>query len=120
MSAAPAKSNREDLLQEIVNSIRQWPERDRRIFAQTHYYGQSPETISRLLSLDAVEVIAILKQCDRRLYSSLRRFREADPSSYLPLQSELAGTAARDPKAKKVPVPAPRTHQATDLRRMAI
>ena len=73
MRAIIAGTKRETLLQEIHNAFLQWPELERKIFAQAHYYGQSPEAISRSLQLDAEEVRATLKQCERRLYTSLTR-----------------------------------------------
>jgi DNA-directed RNA polymerase specialized sigma24 family protein len=69
-----AGTKRETLLQEINNAFLQWPERERRIFAQAHYYGQTPESISRSLQLDVEEVGIILRQCERRLHASLRSF----------------------------------------------
>jgi hypothetical protein len=77
MRAIIAGTKRETLLQEIYHAILQWPELERRIFAQAHYCGQSPETISHILELDAEEVRATLKQCELRLYASLRSFRKS-------------------------------------------
>jgi len=74
MSAHNAKIKREDLIQEIFNTLSQWPEIERRIFTQAHYHGQSREAISRSLGLDIEEVSTILKQCDRQLHTSLREF----------------------------------------------
>jgi DNA-directed RNA polymerase specialized sigma24 family protein len=76
MLAAIAGIKRESLLQEIFAILLQWPELDRRIFSQAHYYGQSPEAISRSLQLDVKEVSAVLKYCDRRLYASLSSLRK--------------------------------------------
>ena len=77
MLAVLAGTKRETLLQEIHNALLQWPELERRIFSQVHYYGQSPEAISRSLQLNVEEVRATLKQCERRLYTSLRSFRKS-------------------------------------------
>ena len=77
MRAVIAGTKGETLLQEIHNAFLQWPELERRIFSQVHYYGQSPEAISRSLQLDVEEVCATLKQCERRLYTSLRSFRKS-------------------------------------------
>ena len=71
------KMKREDLIQEIFNAIRQWPELERRVFAQAHYHGQSLEAISRSHRLDVEEVGMILKRCDCRLHASLREFRKS-------------------------------------------
>jgi DNA-directed RNA polymerase specialized sigma24 family protein len=74
MPSAIEEIKREDLSREICNSLRKWPELERRIFSQAHYNGQSLEAISRSLQLDVREVNAILKQCDHRLHASLRNF----------------------------------------------
>jgi hypothetical protein len=86
MLAVIAGTKRETLLQEIHNALLQWPELERRIFSQVHYYGQSPEAISRSLQLDAEEVRATLIQCERRLLSSLRSYRKSscDKPSLMP------------------------------------
>jgi hypothetical protein len=76
MRGVIAGTRRETLLQEIHSAFLQWPELERRIFSQVHYYGQSPEAISRSLQLEVEEVCATLKQCERRLYASLRSFRK--------------------------------------------
>ncbi len=77
MRAVIAGTKRETLLQEIHNAFLQWPELERSIFSQAHYYGQSPEAISRSLQLDVGNVRATLKQCELRLYTSLRIFRNS-------------------------------------------
>jgi hypothetical protein len=86
MRAVIAGTKRETLLKEIKFIFLQWPELEQRIFSQAHYYGQSPEAISRSLQLDAEEVRATLKQCERRLYASLRGFRKnsCDKPSLMP------------------------------------
>jgi DNA-directed RNA polymerase specialized sigma24 family protein len=71
-----AGTKRETLLKEIYNAFIQWPELERRVFCQAHYYGQSPEAISRSLQLNEEEVRTMLKQCERRLHSSLSNFRK--------------------------------------------
>jgi DNA-directed RNA polymerase specialized sigma24 family protein len=76
MLSVNAKTKREDLIQEIFNALHQWPELERRVFAQAHYHGQSLEAISCSHRLDVEEVIMILKRCDRRLHTSLREFRK--------------------------------------------
>ena len=77
MRAVIAGTKRETLLQEIHNAFLQWPELDRGVFSQAHYFGQSPEAISHSLQLDVEEVRTILKRCERRLYASLRSFRKS-------------------------------------------
>ena len=120
MSAANANARREDLLRQIVNSLRQWPEPERRIFAQTHYYGKSPETISRSLELDLEQVNLTLRRCDRRLHSSLRKFREVNRDGSSHRQSEPAGAAVCDREVKKVPVVAPEANRTIGCCRMAV
>ena len=67
--------NRADLLDEIINSLNEWPELHRNIFIRNHYRGQSPEAISRSIHLDVKTVNEILKQCDHTLHIALREFR---------------------------------------------
>jgi len=78
MLSVNAQIKREDLIQEIFNALRQWPELERRIFAQAHYHGQSMEAISCSHKLNVGEVIMILERCDRRLHTSLREFRKGN------------------------------------------
>ncbi len=75
MQAVIAGKEHETLLQEIKTAFLQWPELERRVFSEAHYYGKSPEAISRSLELDVEEVSSILKRCERRLHASLRNFR---------------------------------------------
>jgi len=69
-------SKREDLFNGILDTLREWPHLNQQIFAQAHYRGQSIKAISRSFDLDEAEVRRILQQCDRKLYASLRKFRE--------------------------------------------
>jgi DNA-directed RNA polymerase specialized sigma24 family protein len=78
MYSVGPKIERENLFQEILNVLRQWPERDRRVFWQAHYEGQSVEAISRSLQLGEKEVSAVLLKCDDRLHASLGSFRKCD------------------------------------------
>jgi hypothetical protein len=98
MRAVIVEPKRETLLQEIHNAFLQWPEHERRIFSQAHYYGQSPEAISRSLQLDVEEVRATLKQCERRLYASLRSFRKSscDKPSLIPAGIACLAACKRD------------------------
>lgn len=77
MLAGSEKAKREDLFQEILASVREWPKRDQWIFAQAHYHGRSIEEISAFLNSDVKEVRMALQRCDRELYAKLRRFRES-------------------------------------------
>ena len=78
MLAVKEKRKREDLFREISHTVRQWPERERKVFTLAHYHGLSLEDISRSLELDFEEVEAILRQCERGLHRSLRNFVERD------------------------------------------
>jgi len=78
MSAVIVKRNRKDLFQEISNTIRKWPDLERKIFAKAHYQGLSPESISNSLEVDVEKVSTILEKCDRDLHVSLREFREGN------------------------------------------
>jgi DNA-directed RNA polymerase specialized sigma24 family protein len=74
MADLPKVLKRETLLEEISNAIHQWPELEREVFSQAHYHGKSVEAISHSFQLEPKQVSAILKQCDRRLYTFLRSF----------------------------------------------
>jgi DNA-directed RNA polymerase specialized sigma24 family protein len=90
MSIAIINSKREELFGEIANVLQEWPDLERRIFTQAHYHGQSPESISHSLKLDVEKVSTILKQCDRKLQTSLREFRKGGSFSapLIPLPAE--------------------------------
>jgi DNA-directed RNA polymerase specialized sigma24 family protein len=94
MPAILMKTKRENLLQEIFGVLRQWPQLDRRVFSQAHYHGQSAEAISRALQLEVEEVQQILKQCDRRLYDSLKNFRNGGCEQHPLIVSQPACPAA--------------------------
>jgi hypothetical protein len=83
------KAKRENLFQEISKAVSQWPEREREIFAQAHYQGQSQEAISSSLQINTEEVSAILRLCEHKLHSSLRDFRKSgsDRASEVPAES---------------------------------
>jgi hypothetical protein len=83
MSATDGTMIREKLFPEILNTLRQWPELERSIFCEAHYYGRTPEAIACSFRLDVSEVQKILKECDRRLHASLGNFLQkfiADPA----------------------------------------
>ena len=78
------------LFQEILRTLRQWPELEQNIFARAHYHGQSIEVISRSLQMNAEDVDRILGRCDRRLHASLRNLtKKGLDASSLP----IVGTA---------------------------
>lgn len=89
MSAVNMKSRREELFRGISNVFQQWPDLERKIFAQAHYQGRSPKIISDYLKLDVNEVRSILRKCDHELHISLREFRKNDGS-----EAELIRTAS--------------------------
>ena len=70
---------REHLFRAILSTISRWPEKDRKVFIQARYSGQSPRSISGSLGLDIKETLKILKRCDLRLQKSLRKYRAAIP-----------------------------------------
>jgi hypothetical protein len=82
MSTTQGTLYREKLFQEILNSLHQWPELERSIFCEAHYYGRSPELIARSFHVDSGEVLKILQKCQRRLHNSLESFLEG--SSEMP------------------------------------
>ena len=88
------KMKRENLFQLIFDALNRWPELERRIFFQAHYNGQSVKAIARSHQLDAEEVSAILRRCDRRLYASLNSFRKSDCERPPIVMAETACPAA--------------------------
>ena len=82
MSGGIEKTGREILIREIANALGQWPERERSVFSQAHYQGQSVKAISNSLQLDVEEVRKILKMCERRLHASLRDLSKSDSESH--------------------------------------
>ena len=68
--------SRNMLSQTIVESLKSWPEFQRRIFIETHYGGRSVAEIAGALHLRPSEVVEILQQCERRLYRALKAFRD--------------------------------------------
>jgi DNA-directed RNA polymerase specialized sigma24 family protein len=97
MQAVNAGTKRETLLQEIHNAFLQWPELEQKIFSQAHYYGQSPEAISRSLQLDVKEVRATLKQCECRLYASLRSFLKGSSDKPSRIPAGIACPSTHEP-----------------------
>ncbi len=79
MSAASLimERNRNGLSEAIVNVLESWPALDRQVFTQSHYRGESVESISKSLGLSVSDVRSILEQCSRRLRQSLKAFRSS-------------------------------------------
>ena len=75
-TAVSLKMGREDLFQEISNTLYQLPEKERQIFFQAHYHGQSLESISCAYEMDLGEIKQILQKCDQQLQLSLSKYRE--------------------------------------------
>ena len=120
MRAVIAGTKRKTLLQEICNAFLQWPELERRIFSQAHYYGQTPEAISRSLQLDVEEVRATLKQSERRLYTSLRNFRKSSCEKPSLIQAETACSTACGHEMKASPALSSRVNRVVDPSRIAV
>ena len=95
MPAVTAKIYREELFREIFCVLHQWSELERNVFSRVHYHGQSTKTIALSLKLDVEEVKAILRQCERRLYASLREFRKISGEKSLHIHAETAALDAR-------------------------
>ena len=76
MSTLLVKGKREDLFQKITGVLYTWTDLERTVFFQSHYQGQSVESISRSLKVDESIVHTILKKCERELYASLRGFNQ--------------------------------------------
>jgi DNA-directed RNA polymerase specialized sigma24 family protein len=68
--------NRETLSTAILQVLRSWPELHQRVFVKSHYHSESIEEISISLGLRASDVRGILDQCDRKLRTALKGFRE--------------------------------------------
>jgi DNA-directed RNA polymerase specialized sigma24 family protein len=73
------ESSRELLSRVIVESLKSWPEFQRRIFIEIHYNGRSVPEVSRALGLQQAEIAEILRQCQCKLYKALRAFRDRTP-----------------------------------------
>ncbi len=69
---------RELLSQAIVDSLKSWPEKQRRIFIEIHYAGRSVEEISRSLCMARKEVLQILQKCEHKLFRALKAFRDQE------------------------------------------
>lgn len=70
------ETSRDLLSQAIVESLKSWPELQRRIFIEMHYGGRSVADISRIFGLSQSEVIQILQHCEHKLYQALKVFRD--------------------------------------------
>ena len=100
MPAVTVKIDREILSREIFGALRQWSELERNVFTRVHYHGQSLKVVARSLKLSAEEVKAILRQCDRRLYSSLREFRKISCEKSSHIRTVTAALDARGQNSK--------------------
>jgi DNA-directed RNA polymerase specialized sigma24 family protein len=65
--------SRDRLARLIMDVIRAWPERDRRIFIAARYRGQSLEQISQAQGMKVSEVRCVVEECERRLFGALKR-----------------------------------------------
>ncbi len=77
MSAAGLvmEGTRNGLSEAILNVLRSWPTLHRQVFTQSHYYGESAESISCSLGLSVADVRSILEQCNWKLQLALKAFR---------------------------------------------
>jgi DNA-directed RNA polymerase specialized sigma24 family protein len=87
--------SRDLLSQAIVESLKSWPEFQRRIFIETHYCGRSVEEIARALELGTGEVVQILQRCERRLYRALSALRNGTPGAMSEDSSQQRDYAAK-------------------------
>ena len=85
---------REDLFQEITDTLYQLPEREREIFFRAHYSGQSIESISCVCEIDLDEVKQILKKCDQKLQLSLSKYRRCGCADPTPATSKITSRCA--------------------------
>lgn len=83
MSAASRvmERNRKELSDAIIGVLESWPTEHRRVFAQSHYLGESAESISGSLGLSVPEVRFILDLCNQKLRKSLREYRKEAPDT---------------------------------------
>jgi hypothetical protein len=115
MPAVISKIDRENLFQEICNTLRQWPDLERRVFSQAHYHGQSVEAIALSLQLNVEEASAILKECDCRLNACIRRFRINSCEKPLIIPVETACTVVRGADLKGARAPASDVNKILDI-----
>ncbi len=117
MFAVLAQAKRENLFQEISRIVRQWPERDRQVFSQAHYRGQSLEAIARSLQMAPADISTILRQCERRLHASLRNFRKCDGGQSSPVPADSARPLAREKDQKTAPALGLKMNRLPDIYR---
>ena len=120
MSAAKAKTGCDDLLRGIFNALGQWSELERDIFSRAHYRGQSLKSIAQSLGMDTPRVDAILKECDRRLYNSLSKYRRSGWGRGSRPRSETAAAAQNRQNLEDTREILPKMNKHTEASRLAI
>jgi DNA-directed RNA polymerase specialized sigma24 family protein len=78
-----SEKKRKSLTEAIGGVLDSWPARDRRIFEQAHYRGQSAAQIARSLGIPLDEVRHTLERCSKSMRLSLRPLREV-PADCMP------------------------------------
>jgi len=74
-SSQNRESGRDDLSQTILETLRSWPELDRRIFTSVHYGSLSVDEAARVEGIEPLLARSILDSCQRDLVERLRAFR---------------------------------------------
>jgi DNA-directed RNA polymerase specialized sigma24 family protein len=78
-SSQKEKPGRDHLSKTILETLRSWPELDRRIFTSVHYGSLSVDEAARIEGIEPRMARSILDSCQRDLVERLRDFRR--PSS---------------------------------------
>ena len=120
MPAAKAKTRCDDLLGGIFNALGQWSELERDIFTRAHYRGQSVKSIAQSMGMDKPRVVAILKECDRRLYNSLSKYRRSGWGKGSRPHSEAAAAALNRQNLESTREIPPKVNKHTEASRLAI
>jgi DNA-directed RNA polymerase specialized sigma24 family protein len=74
----------------ILRVIREWPERQRRVFVAAHYQNQTVDQIAASHGMGVGDVRSILRQCECRLHEALKSFRNSD----LHVETESGGASS--------------------------
>jgi DNA-directed RNA polymerase specialized sigma24 family protein len=70
------EESRQHLCRAIIEALASWPEAHRRVFINSHYRGDNPESISRACGLPVEEIARILTECETRLREAVRSFKD--------------------------------------------
>ena len=90
MKSSSQKENpgRDQLSQTIVETLRSWPELDRRIFTSVHYESLSVDEAARIEEVDPRLARSILESCQRQLVDRLRELRRPPTCACRPTPHE--------------------------------